>query len=391
MSLARLVVTAVLFEGRSKSEVARDYRVSRQWVHELIKRFQAQGDAGLERRSRRPRTSPKRTPAAVEDEIVELRKALSDQGLDAGAHTIAFHLGQRHQEVPSVATIWRILSRRGFVTPQPQKRPKSSFVRFEAEQPNERWQADLTHWALADRTPLSILNILDDHSRLLVGSDARTATKAADVVASFHKAAASHGFPASVLTDNGAVFTAAYRGQGRCAIEIELDALGVALRHSTPYHPQTCGKVERFHQTLKRWLAKQPAAKTVRDLQRQLDWFRRYYNTRRPHRALGRRTPLEAFEARPKATPSGQRLPTHCRIRRDQIDPSGVITLRYNSRLHHVGLGRAHAGTRVVVLVADLNVRVLTEDGELLRELTLDPSRDYQRRPKGGNDVLRQA
>ena len=99
--------------------------------------------------------------------------------------------------------IWRILSRRGFVTPQPQKRPKSSFIRFEAEQPNERWQADLTHWALADRTPLSILNILDDHSRLLVGSDARTATKAADVVASFHKAAASHGFPASVLTDNG--------------------------------------------------------------------------------------------------------------------------------------------------------------------------------------------
>src|SRR5207253_5834767 len=103
------------------------------------------------------------------------------------------------------------------------------------------------------------------------------------------------------------------------------------------------------------------------------------------HRALGRRTPTEAFEARPKATPSGQRLPTHCRIRRDRIDPSGVITLRYNSRLHHIGLGRAHAGTRVLVLVADLDVRVLTEDGELLRELTLDPSRDYQRRPKGGN------
>ncbi len=392
MSLARLVVAAVLFEGRTKSEVARDYRVSRQWVHELIKRFQAEGDAGLERRSRRPRASPRRTPEVLEDEIVELRKALSDQGLDAGAHTIAFHLGQRHQMVPSVATIWRILSRRGFVTPQPQKRPKSSFVRFEAEEPNERWQADITHWALADETPVSILNIVDDHSRLLVGSDARTATKAADVVASFHKAADEHGFPASVLTDNGAVFTATYRGDGRCAMELELAVLGIVYRHSTPYHPQTCGKVERFHQTLKRWLARQPAARTVRDLQGQLDRFREYYNTRRPHRAVGRRTPAAAFEARPKATPrgAGRPFPTHYRIRHDRIDPSGVITLRYNSRLHHIGLGRAHSGTRVLVLVADLDVRVLTEDGELLRELTLDPSQDYQRRPKSGNDVPRQ-
>src|SRR5207253_2604000 len=150
--------------------------------------------AGLERRSRRPRASPRRTPAALEDEIVELRKALSDQGLDAGAHTIAFHLGQRRQEVPSVATIWRILSRRGFVTPQPHKRPRSSWIRFEADQPNERWQADLTHWALAGGSEVGILNVLDDHSRLLVASDGRAHTKAADVVVSFHEAAGRHGF-----------------------------------------------------------------------------------------------------------------------------------------------------------------------------------------------------
>ena len=130
MSLARLVVAAVRVEGRTKSEVARDYRVSRQWVHELIKRFDAEGEAGLESRSRRPRGSPQRTPDALEDQIVELRKSLTDQGLDAGAHTIAYHLGERHAGVPSVATVWRILSRRGFVAPQPQKRPKSSFIRF---------------------------------------------------------------------------------------------------------------------------------------------------------------------------------------------------------------------------------------------------------------------
>jgi transposase InsO family protein len=381
VSLAELLVTAVKVQGRTKSGVARDYRVSRGWVRELIKRYDAEGEAGLIPRSRRPLSSPHRTPAALEDRIVELRKSLADQGLDAGAHTIAYHLGKGGDPVPSVATIWRVLSRRGFVTPQPQKRPKSSNIRFAAEMPNERWQADITHWALADGSSVDILNMIDDHSRLLVGSDARATTKAADVVASFHGAAATHGFPASVLTDNGAVFTGIYRGGGRCAIEVELDALGIAYRHSSPYHPQTCGKVERFHQTLKRWLAKQPEARRLVELQAKLDWFAEYYNTVRPHRAVGRRTPMAAFEARPKAGPSrpGLLAGTHCRIRRDRIDPSGVITLRYNSRLHHIGLGRRHAGLRVLVLVADLDVRILTEDGELLRELMLDPNRDYQR------------
>jgi transposase InsO family protein len=384
MSLGRLVVAAVKIEGRSKSAVARDYRVSRRWVQELIRRYDAEGEAGLEPRSRRPRTSPQRTPVELEDEIVELRKALDDEGLDAGAHTIAFHLHERHGSCPAPSTIWRILTRRGFVTPQPQKRPRSSFIRFEADQPNERWQADSTHWALADGAPADILNAIDDHSRLLVASDARATTKAADVVTTFRRAAARHGFPASVLTDNGAVFTAAYRGGGRCAIELELAALGISYRHSTPYHPQTCGKVERFHQTLKRHLDKQPPAHSMGELQAQLDRFRHYYNTRRPHRALGRRTPAVAFEARPKAAPAGVGfvVPSHYRIRRDRVDPSGVITLRYDSRLRHIGLGRHHAGTRVLVLVADLEVRVLTEDGELLRALTLDTSRDYQRQPR---------
>ena len=163
-------------------------------------------------------------------------------------------------------------------------------------------------------------------------------------------------------------------------MELELAARGIAYRHSTPYHPQTCGKVERFHQTEKRYLAKQPAATSVDELQDQIDRFGAYYNTVRPHRAIGRRTPAEAFAARPKATPSGLRvvIAPHYRVRRDKVDITGVVTLRHNSRLHHIGLGRRLTGTRVLVLVADLHVRVLTEDGELLRELTLDPSRDYQ-------------
>jgi transposase InsO family protein len=379
MSLARLVVTAVRIEGRTKAEVARDYGVSPRWVYELCRRYDAQGDAGLEPRSRRPRASPSCTPEATQDEIVELRKELDDRGLDAGAHTIAFHLHRRHGASPSVATIWRILSRRGFVTPQPQKRPRSSFIRFQADQPNERWQADITHWRLADGEEVEILNALDDHSRFLVASDARKVFKAADIVAAFHQAASTWGFPASLLTDNGAVFTAAPRG-GRCAIELETAALGIRYVHSSPYHPQTCGKVERFHQTLKRYLAKQDPARNPAELGRQLGTFRAYYNEVRPHRAIGRRTPAEAFNARPKAAPSLPPLevPTHHRVRRDKVDITGVITLRHNSRLHHIGLGRRLTGTRVLVLIDGLRIRVLTEDGELLRALTLDPSRDYQ-------------
>jgi transposase InsO family protein len=381
VSIGRLVVTAVTVEGRSKSQVARDYGLSRRGVHELIKRYESEGEAGLEPRSRRPRGSPQQISAVVEAEIVEIRKHLAEEGLDAGAHTIAFHLARRHGKAPAPSTIWRILTRRGFITPQPQKRPRSSFVRFEADQPNERWQADVTHWRLAGGEDVEILNIVDDHSRLLVASHARRVTKGGDVVASFHEAFAAHGFPASVLTDNAAVFTGVPRGGGRCAIEIEMGALGIRYHHSSPYHPQTCGKVERFHQTLKKWLYRQGQASSPAELRRDIDRFARYYNAERPHRALGRRTPLEAFEARPKARPGGPGFVVrgHFRVRKDRVDRGGRVSLRYNSRLHHIGLGRAHAGKRVLILVADLDVRVITEEGEPLRRLTLDPSRDYQR------------
>jgi transposase InsO family protein len=384
MSLARLVVMSVKVEGRPKAAVARDYRVSRRWVQELVRRFETEGEAGLEPRSRRPRASPSRTPAAIEDEIVVLRKALADQGLDAGAHTIAYHLRELHGTSPSPATIWRILSRRGFVSPQPQKRPRSSFIRFEADLPNERWQADVTHWQLAGGRGVEILNVIDDHSRLLVASQARWVVRALDVVQTFHEAAGTHGFPASVLTDNGAVFTGAPRG-GRSAMEVTLASLGISHARSRTYHPQTCGKVERFHQTLKRWLAKQRVARTLDELQTQLDRFARYYNSTRPHRALNRSTPASAFAARPKATPSAPvlQIPSHTRVRKDKIDSHGVITLRQRSRMHHIGIGRRFAGARVLILVADLQVRVVSEEGELLRELVLDPDRDYQ--PQNGS------
>ncbi len=390
MDLAGYVVNAVLVEGRSVAEVAAEHGISRSWLYELVARYRAGGEEALTARSRRPRSSPTRVPTAMEDEIVALRKALAEDGLDAGAHTIHYHLLCRHRRrrksVPSVATIWRVLSRRGFVVPQPHKRPRSSWKRFQAELPNECWQADTTHWALADGTDVEVLNVLDDHSRLLVASRAFVTTKAADVVETFHLAAARHGLPASMLTDNGAIFTAESR-HGRCAMENELARLGVAYKHSRPYHPQTCGKVERFHQTLKRHLARQRRAPSLAELEAQLDRFAAYYNTVRPHRALGRRTPAEAFAARTNATPKSPPILAegHHRLRRDRIDKTGCVTLRYRSKLLHIGVGRAYTGVRVLLLVNDLDVRVMTEDGELLRRLTLDPTKTYQPtgRPKG--------
>ena len=388
MDLAGYVVNAVLVEGRSVGEVAAEHGISRSWLYELLARYRAGGEEGLRPRSRRPRSSPARVPTAIEDEIVALRKSLAEEGLDAGAHTIHYHLLCRHRRrkksVPSVATIWRVLWRRGFVVPEPHKRPRSSWKRFQAELPNERWQADTTHWALAGGADVEVLNVLDDHSRLLVASRAFETTKAADVVETFHLAAARHGLPASMLTDNGAIFTAESR-HGRCAMENELARLGVAYRHSRPYHPQTCGKVERFHQTLKKHLARQRKPVSVAELQAQLDRFAAYYNQVRPHRAIGRRTPAQAFAARTKAVPRLAPLVVegHHRVRRDRVDKTGTVTLRYRSRLLHIGVGRAHAGARVLLLVADLDVRIITDDGELLRHLTIDPTKDYQ--PRGGS------
>jgi len=272
MSLARLVITAVVVEGRSQRAVARDYGCSRFWVHQLVNRFVAEGERAFAPRSRRPHSNPRSVGLETEDQIIRLRKTLTKRGLDAGAETIAAHLATAGVDpVPAVSTIWRILSRRGFVTPQPQKRPRSSWKRFCADQPNERWQADITHWRLGDGSEVEILNILDDHSRVNIAAKARRITLGPQVVDTFTAAFTRWGIPASVLTDNGAIFTAKQRGEGRVALEVQLGLRGIRFSHSRPYHPQTCGKVERFHQTQKKWLTAQPSATTLAMLQRQLD------------------------------------------------------------------------------------------------------------------------
>jgi transposase InsO family protein len=390
MGLERYVVDAVVLERRNPRELARDHGISRSWIYELVARYRTGGYDALTPRSRRPRSCGHAVAPDIQAAIIRLRHELSNAGHDAGATTIAHHLQVAGLSAPSVATIWRVLSRHGLVVPQPQKRPRCSFVRFEAQLPNEMWQADTTHWHLADGSDVEILNYIDDHSRLLLAADAFPTTKAADVVESFHTAAAQHGYPAALLTDNGAIFTGASR-KGKVLLETELERLGIVAKHSTPYHPQTCGKVERFHQTLKRFLARQAPAHSLAALQLQLDTFRAYYNQHRPHRALGGRPPLVAFHARLKAHPVDPQPTTHFRVRKDRTDLKGTVTLRYLSRLRHIPLGAEHRHRTVTLLVAGRHVRVVAEDGLLLRELSLDPERDYQPlgRPPGPPRVVR--
>lgn len=385
MSKARLVITAVVVEGRSQSEVARTYGVSQPWVSRLVARYKAEGDAAFEPRSRRPHSSPTAISPEIVETVLRLRKNLTERGLDAGPQTLVWHL-EREQISVSPATISRILTRHGAVVRDPSKRPKSSYRRFQAELPNQLWQSDFTHWQLADGSDVEILNWLDDHSRYLLAATAHRPVTGPVVVAAFRQVTAQYGVPAAVLSDNGLVYTTRFAGgrRGRTTrngFEQELARLGVQQKNSSPNHPQTCGKIERLHQTLKKWLAKQPAARTLTELQAQLDRFRASYNEHRPHRALARRTPAATYTARPKATPTGV-ADSHDRVRRDRIDDSGVVTIRYHGRLHHIGIGRTHARTHVLLLIHDRDIRVINEQtGELVRELVLDPTRDYQ--PQG--------
>ena len=200
MSKRRLVITAAL-AGQSQSEVARAYGVSQGWISRLMARYRVEGEAAFEPLSRAPRTSPGATGPETVEVILRVRKQLSESGLDAGADTIGWHVQHRHGVRVSRATIHRILVRAGTVSPDPSKRSKSSYIRFEAELPNETWQSDFTHYRLDGATDGEILTWLDDHSRYAVSVTAHHRVTGPVVLATFREAVAAHGVPASTLTD----------------------------------------------------------------------------------------------------------------------------------------------------------------------------------------------
>ena len=391
MTLNRLLITSVVVENRPVRDVAAQYGVSESWLFELLARYRAEGDAAFEPRSRRPQRVPTTTPAETADLILELREKLTATGLDAGPDTIRWHLEHHHSVAVSRATIARYLARHGLVVPEPKKKPKSSYIRFQADQPNECWQSDFTHYRL--RRPdgrqgrdSEILTWLDDCSRYALSVTAQHRVTGSIVLATFRETVAEQGIPASTLTDNGMVFTTRLsqgkKGAGtRNGLETELRRLNVVQKNGRPNHPTTQGKVERFQQTMKKWLRAQPdQPATIDDLQALLDAFVEEYNEHRPHRSLPHRaTPATIYTSRPKAGPSDRSEDTHDRVRHDTVDKSGKVTLRYGGQLYSIGIGRTHARTRVILLVHDLDIRVIdAATGELLRELVLDTSKPYQ-------------
>ena len=380
MSKARVAVLHVISGQLSTTAAAKTYGFSRQHLHRLLKRYREGGLDAVDPRSRRPTSNPRSVSDDVIAAVVRLREHLVDQGLDAGPLTLQWHLHQAGLRVPSTSTIRRILHHHGLITPQPRKRPRSSYHRFEAAQPNQCWQSDFTHWWLADGSEVEILNWLDDHSRFLLACNAYPRVTGPDVAASFIDTATTHGLPASTLTDNGSVYTARFT-HGHNEFELLLANLGIIQKNGHPGHPQTQGKIERFHQTLKHWLSPRPRPTGLADLQTQLDTFRQIYNTERIHRALPpRTTPAQAYTALPKATPPASTADQHFRIRRDTVDHCGKLTLRYASRLHHLGIGSAHAGEKVLILVTATTVTVINQNThQLIASHHIDPDRNYWR------------
>jgi transposase InsO family protein len=362
MSVRRLIV-AIDPSELNVTEFCRQHGISTWFFWNLRKRYALEGDSALEPKSRAPHRVANRTPVPIEDAVVAMRKELTETGLDAGPASIAFHLRDL-PGVPSPATIWRILTARGFITADPSKAPKRAGRRFQAERANQLWGLDDTGWNLADGTEVKILNVIDDHSRLLVASVAMATCTGAASLAVLADAAATLGWPARFLSDNA---------KGFCEVLADALALiGVAHTRTRPYHPQTNGKVERFHQTLKRWLSRQPAA-TMAELQARLDLFRYIYNHQRPHRALDRTTPAHAWTAAPKTGPADRPI--------GQPSRTYTGTVR-NGRLHvghryHISVGADHNDQPALTIVTGLNCHVFIH-GRLARHLTLDPTRKPQ-------------
>jgi transposase InsO family protein len=351
----------------------RELGISPPTFYKYAARFDADGVEGLLDRSRRPASSPVQTPAAVEDEIVRWRKELTDQGWDAGAASIYHRMRRAGQGRPSIRTIHRVLVRRGLVTPAPAKRPRSSYRRFEYPRTNDCWQIDATECALADRTSAVVFHLIDDCSRKSLRSVAAAAETSEAAGRCVTEAITRHGIPAMFLSDNGAAFSAKCRG-GEAELERALRALGVNVVTSSPYHPQTCGKNERFHQTYKRWLVRRPPPSTIAALQTLADQFDTLYNNERPHSALDGATPDEVWATRDRCPEPTAPADPSTRINEVTVSSRGAVAVGHR---YEIQVGREWQGVTVTVIATGDHVRIIYKR-QLVRDLTINPNRRYQ-------------
>jgi transposase InsO family protein len=349
-------------------------------------RFEAEGVDGLLERSRRPTSCPRLTPASVEDEIVRRRKELDDNGWDCGAASIFHRMRRAGQDPPSIRTIHRVLVRRGLVTPAPAKRPRSSYRRFEYPRTNDCWQIDATECVLSEGSKAVVFHLIDDCSRKSLRSIAAAAETGEGAQRCVTEAVAEHGIPAMFLSDNGSAFSAKLRG-GEAELERVLRALGVNVVTSSPYHPQTCGKDERFHQTFKKWLRKQPAPATLVELQSLAETFDELYNSERPHSAHGGDTPDEAWATRERCPEPTAPADPSTRITEVTVSGRGAVEI---GKRYQVQVGREWAGATVTVIATGDHIRIIYKR-QLVRDTVLDTTRRYQPlgRPHDGRRLPR--
>jgi transposase InsO family protein len=373
--LAVLAFEAVDEGELTVSAVCRRLGISRDTFYRYRRQVAAEGIAGVLSRSSRPRSSPNQTGAAMTALIVAMRARLREQGWDEGARSIRARLLRAgHPGVPSARTVHRVLVRAGLVEPEPHKRPRSSYRRFEHPDPNACWQLDGTGWPLADGRLVWILRLVDDHSRLILATRAARGETTVEALALLHTAIRRHGRPVLLLSDGGAAFTNRRIRGGINVFERTLRDLGITPVVSSPRHPQTCGKKERDWQPLKKWLAAQRPAATLDGLQRLLDAYDVLFNTDRPHQGIHGATPAERYRARPKVAPEPGPRPAPVAIFDRTGGHAGQVELGEGYRLN---LGHQWTGARLTVIRADEEVIVL-HGTQTLRRLTIDRTRRLQ-------------
>jgi transposase InsO family protein len=354
--------------------------ISRQTYYKYRSRFDAEGVSGLIPRSRRPHRSPGGTPEPMVQLIVAARAALSLEGWDNGATSIYYRLLRDGQQPPTARTVHRVLARAGLIQPQPGKRPRSSFRKFEFPATDDCWQIDAFSYLLADGEEVVVFELIDDRSRSLLDArgwpDEDTLGAWTCVAQAIHR----YGKPLMVLSDNSLAFTG--RKLGNVVLfEKNLITLGIKPIWTSPRHPQTCGKNERGHRTARHWLSRRPPAANLEELQQLLDRYRDGFNNR-PHQALDGATPLEQRAASMRTNPRPGLAPsypttvsTHTATSHGAIGVSGVI----------VGLGVEYAGQQVSCFNTNDHVLIFYKH-HLVHQFTIDRSRNYQHplRPRGG-------
>jgi putative transposase len=356
---------------------ARDHDVSVRTVYRHQARIRAEGH--WQPRSRRPTSSPRQTPAQLERWICKLRAEL---GPDNGADFIRDALNDLHARtspawhVPSRSTINRVLARHDLLDRNPAKRPHSSLRRFAYARPRDCYQIDATNIRLADGTLAAVFEVLDDCTRTLTACHATGAETAHGAITAITTAFAEYGVPAIVLSDNGTAFTSRLTQPGTISTFVQT-LLDHQVRpvNSSPYHPQTCGKVERHHQTLKKWLTTRPQPATRTALQTLLDDYRHHYNTRRRHSALpGRATPHQAWTAADTlGGPTSPPRQSDATLHRRTVAADGSISIAGR----RTSIGRAHTGNTVTAIRDGNHITVYTPDGQPIGYLHLQPGKKY--------------